>query len=67
MSSATCDPPPPVLFHVAVAAPLADLVRAPAGEVDAPVVQLQLDVSCSVSTIKTDETTLRSKKTPSER
>lgn len=48
--------------HVVVAASSADLVRAPAGEVDAPVVQLQLDVSGGVRTIKTHEATLRKKK-----
>lgn len=48
--------------QVVVAASLADLVRAPAGEVDAPVVQLQLNVSGGVRTIKTHETTLKKKK-----
>lgn len=48
--------------QVVVAASLADLVRAPAGEVDAPVVQLQLNVSGGVRTIKTHETTLKKKR-----
>lgn len=37
----------------------ADLVGAPAGEVDPPVVELQLDVSCSVSAVKTYKTALK--------
>lgn len=54
-----------MIFGVAAAAPLADLVRAPAGEVDAPVVQPQLNVSSSVSTIKPHKTALRDEKTAS--
>lgn len=40
----------------------ADLVGAPAGEVDPPVVQLQLDVSGSVGAIEAHETALRDTK-----
>ena len=40
----------------------AHLVGAPAGEVDPPVVQLQLGVSCSVSAVEPHVTTLSDQK-----